>query len=189
VSTNRVSPHAGRVDAGLLPRGPNGRALCRTCGTEVPKGRRTFCGDACADDWAVRNSPSLMRQRVFQRDRGVCALGGIDSVLLGKMLDAEWRRLKLAITDQQRKARAEFRREYRWFFSRRTCWDADHIVPVVEGGGECTLDNIRTLCVPCHQRVTKDLARRRASRRRQQRRGPAARATLLGANSEQIPAH
>ena len=82
MSTNRVSPHAGRVDARLLPRGPNGRALCRTCGTEVPKDRRTFCGDACADDWAVRNSPSLMRQRVFQRDRGVCALCGIDSVLL-----------------------------------------------------------------------------------------------------------
>lgn len=178
MSTNRVSPLAGRVDAKRLPRGPHGRALCRNCATEVPNGRRTFCGDACADDWAVRNSPSLMRQRVYQRDRGVCALCGIDSALLGKALQAEWRRLKLAATDQQRKARAEFRREHRWFFSRRTYWDADHIVPVVEGGGECSLANIRTLCVPCHQRVTKDLTRRRASRRRQERRGPDARVAL-----------
>jgi len=178
VSTNRVSPHAGRVDPRQLPKGPNGRTLCRNCGTEVPKGRRTFCGDACADDWAVRNSPSLMRQRVFQRDRGICALCGIDSAQLDKSLHAEWRRLKLATNDQQRKARAEFRRESRWFYARRTFWDADHIVPVVEGGGECSLSNIRTLCVPCHHRVTKNLARRRASLRRQERRGPDNRAAL-----------
>ena len=178
MSTNRVNPKAGRVDARLLPKGPNGRAICRACGTEVPQGRGAFCGDACADDWAVHNSPSLMRQRVYQRDRGVCALCGIDSALLGKALHAEWRRLKLATTDRQRQARAEFRREYRWFFSRRSYWDADHIVPVVEGGGETGLENMRTLCVPCHQRVTKNLARRRASRRRQDRRGSDARAAL-----------
>lgn len=178
MSTTRVSPNAGRVDARRLPKGPNGRALCRACGTEVPQGRRTFCGSPCADDWAVRNSPSLMRQRVYQRDRGVCAICGIDSALLGKALASEWRRLKLATTDRQRQARAEFRREYRWFFSRRSYWDADHIVPVIEGGGECSLANMRTLCVPCHKRVTKDLVRRRASRRRQDRRGPDARSAL-----------
>lgn len=178
MSTNRVNPKAGRVDARLLPKGPNGRAICRACGTEVPQGRGAFCGDACADDWAVRNSPSLMRQRAYQRDRGVCALCGIDSALLAKALHAEWRRLKLATTDRQRQARAEFRRKYRWFFSRRSYWDADHIVPVVEGGGETGLENMRTLCVPCHQRVTKDLARRRASRRRQDRRESDARAAL-----------
>jgi 5-methylcytosine-specific restriction endonuclease McrA len=137
----------------------------------------------------VRNSPSLMRQRVFKRDRGVCALCGVDSALLGKTLKKEWGRLKLATSDQQRKARAEFRREYRWFFSRRTYWDADHIVPVVEGGGECTMANIRTLCVPCHQRVTKDLARRRAARRRQERRGAGARAAFLEPGHGKGPSH
>ena len=30
-------------------------------------------------------------------------------------------------------------------------WHADHIVPVYAGGGMCQLDNLRTLCVPCHQ--------------------------------------
>jgi 5-methylcytosine-specific restriction endonuclease McrA len=170
VSTHRVSPSAGRVDARELPRGPQGRALCRTCGTEVPKGRRTFCSETCADDWAVRNSPSLMRRRVFQRDKGICALCGIDSAVLGKVLHAEWQRVKLARTAQQRRERADFRKRYRWFFRRTSYWDADHIIPVVEGGGECTMANIRTLCVPCHQQVTKDLARRRASQRRQQRR-------------------
>ena len=36
-------------------------------------------------------------------------------------------------------------------------WEADHINAVSEGGGECGLDNYRTLCVPCHKKVTKDL--------------------------------
>ena len=30
-------------------------------------------------------------------------------------------------------------------------WHADHIIPVYAGGGMCQLDNLRTLCVPCHQ--------------------------------------
>lgn len=30
-------------------------------------------------------------------------------------------------------------------------WHADHIRPVYKGGGLCHLENLRTLCVPCHQ--------------------------------------
>ena len=30
-------------------------------------------------------------------------------------------------------------------------WHADHILPVYRGGGLCTLENLRTLCVVCHQ--------------------------------------
>ena len=44
-------------------------------------------------------------------------------------------------------------------------WDADHIVPVVEGGGECGLDNYRTLCLPCHRKVTAQLRARIAWRK------------------------
>ncbi|HEY3703518.1 MAG TPA: HNH endonuclease [Terracidiphilus sp.] len=38
--------------------------------------------------------------------------------------------------------------------TRRSLWDADHILPVAEGGGECDLDNIRTLCLRCHRAAT-----------------------------------
>lgn len=46
-------------------------------------------------------------------------------------------------------------------------WEADHIVPVIEGGGECDLTNLRTLCLPCHRKETAALAKRRAQRRQQ----------------------
>jgi len=45
-------------------------------------------------------------------------------------------------------------------------WEADHIVPVVEGGGLCGLENYRTLCLSCHRRETAELAKRRAVARR-----------------------
>ncbi|KAF3772460.1 DNA annealing helicase and endonuclease [Nymphaea thermarum] len=33
-------------------------------------------------------------------------------------------------------------------------WHADHVIPVYKGGGECRLENMRTLCVACHSKVT-----------------------------------
>src|SRR5690348_4241457 len=36
----------------------------------------------------------------------------------------------------------------------RPRWEADHIVPVADGGGECGLDNYRLLCRACHLQVT-----------------------------------
>jgi 5-methylcytosine-specific restriction enzyme A len=52
---------------------------------------------------------------------------------------------------------------------RRNLWEMDHIVPVVEGGGDCSIDNLRTLCWTCHRRETSALARRRAQQRKRQR--------------------
>ncbi len=51
-------------------------------------------------------------------------------------------------------------------------WDADHIIPVSEGGGECGPDGYRTLCIPCHRRVTRELrGRLKAARPRAEIRG------------------
>ena len=49
--------------------------------------------------------------------------------------------------------------------STNTPWEADHIKPLWESKGRIEyfrLDNIRTLCVPCHAKVTKKGAARRA---------------------------
>jgi 5-methylcytosine-specific restriction endonuclease McrA len=45
-------------------------------------------------------------------------------------------------------------------------WEADHEIPVSEGGGMCGLENLRTLCKPCHNAATAALAKRIAHKRR-----------------------
>src|SRR5690606_22346474 len=70
IQMSRFLPERGRVDPHTLPRGPNGRALCRRCGTEVSGRRRTFCSDSCVHEWKLRTQGDYLREQVFQRDRG-----------------------------------------------------------------------------------------------------------------------
>jgi 5-methylcytosine-specific restriction endonuclease McrA len=145
--TRRAMP-GGWADRDALAKGPNGRALCRWCEMEVPAGRQTFCSDWCVEEWKLRSDPGHLRQRVFARDKGVCALCGIDCV-------AEFHRLKRLRGASKARALDVWR-----FRGRKTLWDADHIMPVVEGGGECDLSNMRTLCLRCHRERTAELRRR-----------------------------
>jgi 5-methylcytosine-specific restriction protein A len=141
----------GWADPASLPKGPNGRALCRWCNLEAPPGRRTFCSEWCVDEWKLRSSPAYLREKLLERDHGVCALCGIDCI-------AEFNRLKRLRGERRRAAFSA------WGVrpgQRMSLWDADHIIPVVEGGGECDLSNIRTLCIRCHRAVTAELRRRR----------------------------
>ena len=146
----------GFVDRATLEKGENGRALCRWCGLEVPRGRQTFCSIWCVNEWRLRSDPGYLRDRVLERDRGVCALCRTDT-------NAAYFELK--------KSRGTHRLKLleRWGLkrlNRKTLWDAEHILPVVEGGGECDLANIRTLCLVCHRRQTLELRARLASRDR-----------------------
>lgn len=166
MSTNRVSPDAGWVDLKKHPKGPNGRGLCRQCGKEVSKGSRTFCSQACIDRWKIKTSPSHVRVLLYRRDKGVCALCGLDTDQWAAELRLEWARIQ---REKDVSAYRAFRDANTLFFRRTSYWDADHIVPVVEGGGECDLDNYRTLCIPCHKQVTAQLAARRAAPRRAER--------------------
>lgn len=138
----------GWVDPASLPKGPNGRNLCRWCNLEVPPGRRrTFCSDFCVNEWRLRSNPGYLREQVCARDHGICGRCGIDCV-------AEWRRLKRLRGPRRILGWAQ------WGLkpdARSTLWDADHILPVAEGGGECDLANLRTLCLRCHRQVTAEL--------------------------------
>ena len=77
MSTNRTMP-GGWADRHALPKGPNGRNLCRWCNLEVPKGRVTFCSAWCVEEWRLRSDPGYIREKVLERDRGVCAGCGVD---------------------------------------------------------------------------------------------------------------
>jgi hypothetical protein len=104
----------GYVRAAELERGAGGRALCRWCGKEVGKGRRTFCADDCVHQWKLRTNAAYLREKVFERDRGVCAQCGADTVAVRK----ELRKLDYA-------ARRQFLKVWRLRErSRKSLWDA-----------------------------------------------------------------
>jgi 5-methylcytosine-specific restriction protein A len=133
------------------------RRPCRWCGGEVPNGRYTFCGEACVREWKLRTDAGYLRTQVFARDHGVCAVCGLDTEALRKgkrTLDYN--------------ARKRFEKEWG---ARHNLWDADHIVPVAEGGGECDLSNMRTLCLKCHRQATAELRRRLSAERAKTARG------------------
>jgi 5-methylcytosine-specific restriction protein A len=145
----------GRAVAYSLPKGPAGRALCRWCEQEVGKGRRTFCSDTCVHAWRLRSNPGYLRTAVLQRDRGICARCTVDTVDAYALL---------------KRSRGSRRAELLTIWgltalTRKSLWDADHILPVVEGGGECDLDNLRTLCVHCHRVATGELRKRLQAKR------------------------
>ena len=152
-STKRVMK-GGYADPDDLLKGQHGRSLCRWCNLEVPQGRRTFCSSWCVNEWRLRTDPAYVRDCVFARDNGICALCGLDTV-------REWTRIR-------RLRGANRSGALSWWGLRRmnraSLWDADHIVPVSEGGGECDLSNLRTLCLRCHRGVTQRLRQRLTSR-------------------------
>ena len=47
-----------------------------------------------------------------------------------------------------------------------SCWEADHIQSVAEGGGQCGLENFRTLCFVCHKQAAARQAKERSALRR-----------------------
>lgn len=61
----------------------------------------------------------------------------------------------------------------------RHFWEADHIIPVIEGGGQCGLENLRTLCLRCHRQATSALARRRAEARKRAKESETGQVQLL----------
>jgi 5-methylcytosine-specific restriction endonuclease McrA len=108
------------------------------------------------NEWRLRTDPGYLREQVLLRDRGICTLCGVDThaAYLDLKRSRGVHRLKLL---------------ERWGLkriSRKTLWDADHILPVAEGGGECDLQNIRTLCLICHRGQTLELRRRLTIRRK-----------------------
>ena len=147
MSSQRVMP-GGRADRKDLPKGAHGRCLCRWCSLEVPAGRHTFCSEWCVEEWKVRSDPGYLRERVFERDRGICARCGLDCLSEARHV----RKLRGV-------ARARALTDWK-YGARKSLWDADHITPVVEGGGECDLSNMQTLCLKCHRTRTAELRKR-----------------------------
>lgn len=154
------------------PLGPDGEKICYNCGGPLPKGKPFNCSPKCSDEWQMRTSPAHARFRLFQRDKGICVLCKTDTVALSE----EYRKLPHGSRDDRadgNDVRSAFLKAH-GIPPGRSCsdwWDADHITPVIEGGGECGLDNLRTLCLPCHKKETKQLHDRLADERNDENNG------------------
>ena len=98
----------------------------------------------------MKTDPSFLRSRVWKRDKGRCSRCGLKCRELEKGIAL----LRDVLARQGKsKVYAEIRKALK-IQSRHTFWDADHIRAVVDGGGECGLENMQTLCLWCHREKT-----------------------------------
>lgn len=101
-------------------------------------------------EYKLRRSSSYVRRFMLKRDKGICQICGINAHILKK----EGKRI---LTYQGKEKYKEFAKLHHMPPERKSWWDADHIVPVSLNGGECGLEGYRTLCIPCHKDVTREL--------------------------------
>lgn len=123
-------------------RSENREKRCRWCGNARPKHKTRWCSKDCQSEYLIRIGGGGARGSVRVRDNGRCAACGMDCGMLERV----------AAKCEPRDRRFLFRSlgvSGTWF------WEADHIVPVHQGGGQCGLDGLQTLCVWCHRDKSK----------------------------------
>lgn len=122
-----------------------GRKLCAFCGTPVPPRRHRWCSDDCVERYLIaKGDQNAARRWCWSRDFGVCQLCRLDTVEPHELQGMYGQQIPRAHMNH-----------------RAGKWDADHTIPIVEGGAFAR-ENLRTLCRPCHQRETAALRKRMA---------------------------
>jgi hypothetical protein len=127
----------------------------------------TYCSQECAEKGRLGRggmyASTRVRAQVFGLEGGVCRKCGIDAHALfvrisalepperlNALINAKWQLPRTGpALDRllQQPKEGDF-------------WQADHIQAVAEGGGGCGLDNLQTLCTPCHRVETEKLRSR-----------------------------
>lgn len=196
----------GTTQLVLLPlREAQRSRTCRLCRKALEDKRRTaWCGDECVTRWRLANGDgALLRRMVRERDGGRCASCGVDTLLvvrvlrrlvqLGQERHADGTRYGpvppaaslearavLVLLGWSANRAATILPTYAFGGPHAELWEADHVRAVVLGGPH-ELENLRTLCNPCHDRATAQLAADRAAERR------AARKALEAARCPPLP--
>ncbi|XP_036057883.1 DNA annealing helicase and endonuclease ZRANB3 [Onychomys torridus] len=154
-----------------------GRPLCLRCqhptcqaeqGSKASAWDSRFCSLKCQEEFWIRSNNSYLRAQVFAVEHGVCQLCGVNAQELflrvrdaprsqrKDLLDAAWA-AKLPLEQLNDMLRNPGEGHF---------WQVDHIKPVYEGGGQCSLDNLQTLCTVCHRERTAQQAKERSQARR-----------------------
>uniref|UniRef100_A0A8C3RAS0 ZRAB3 endonuclease n=1 Tax=Cyanoderma ruficeps TaxID=181631 RepID=A0A8C3RAS0_9PASS len=171
----------GQTDGGSsLSRGylqaldSQGTPLCLSCQqpTAPPAPGRAwdtrFCCHGCQEDFSIRSSNSYLRSKVFHIEHGVCQAchNNAQELYLSvrdaprsqrkQLLESSWMsRLPLGQLNEMIRSPAEGQ-----------FWQVDHIQPVYSGGGQCSLENLQTLCTACHRERTAKQAKERSQLKR-----------------------
>ncbi|XP_055253558.1 DNA annealing helicase and endonuclease ZRANB3 isoform X4 [Moschus berezovskii] len=128
-----------------------------------------FCSLKCQEEFWIRSNNSYLRAKVFEIEHGVCQLCNLNAQELflrlrdapksqrKSLLDATWTS-KLPLEQLNEMIRNPGEGHF---------WQVDHIKPVSGGGGQCSLDNLQTLCTVCHRERTARQAKERSQVRRQ----------------------
>ncbi|KFQ71424.1 DNA annealing helicase and endonuclease ZRANB3, partial [Phaethon lepturus] len=154
-----------------------GNPLCLSCqqptarldpGCQARPWDTRFCSLACQEDFSIRSSQSYLRTKVFEIEHGVCQFCNQNAQELylsirdaaksqrKKLLESSWMsRLPLGQLNEiiTNPTEGQF-------------WQVDHIKPVYSGGGQCSLENLQTLCTVCHRERTAKQAKERSQMKR-----------------------
>ncbi|KAM4538042.1 DNA annealing helicase and endonuclease ZRANB3 [Fundulus diaphanus] len=149
-----------------------GVPLCLSCqqacsNTGGPWDTR-FCSHRCQEEFQLRSSQTYMRSRVLEVEQGICQHCGLKAhELFQKVRDAPASKRKemlentwlsqLPLKQLNEMIRAPVEGDF---------WQVDHIRPVYRGGGQCSLDNLQTLCTACHKVRTAQQAKERSQMRK-----------------------
>ncbi|CAG01013.1 unnamed protein product, partial [Tetraodon nigroviridis] len=153
------------VDGGGVP-------LCLSCQQACSTGGgpwdTRFCSHTCQEDFQMRTSQTYMRSRMLEVEQGTCQHCGLDAHDLflkvrdappsqrKEMLENTWL-AQLSLKELNEMIRAPVEGDF---------WQVDHIQPVYRGGGQCSLDNLQTLCTVCHKARTATQAKERSRMRK-----------------------
>ncbi|KAE8278649.1 DNA annealing helicase and endonuclease ZRANB3 Annealing helicase 2 [Larimichthys crocea] len=150
----------------------DGVPLCLSCQQACPTTGGAwdtrFCSHRCQEEFQLRSSQTYMRSRVLEVEKGICQHCGLHAHdLFMKVRDAPPTQRKdmlentwlaqLSLKQLNEMIRAPVEGDF---------WQVDHIRPVYSGGGQCSLDNLQTLCTVCHKARTAQQAKERSQMRK-----------------------
>ncbi|XP_051284341.1 DNA annealing helicase and endonuclease ZRANB3 [Dicentrarchus labrax] len=172
-SAETVEQQQPSSESGYLQAVDNeGVPLCLSCQQACPTAGGAwdtrFCSHKCQDEFQLRSSQTYMRSRVLEAEQGICqhcSLHAHDLFLKVRdapppqrkeMLENTWL-AQLSLKQLNEMIRAPVEGDF---------WQVDHIRPVYSGGGQCSLDNLQTLCTVCHKARTAQQAKERSQLRK-----------------------
>uniref|UniRef100_A0A8C9RLT7 Zinc finger RANBP2-type containing 3 n=1 Tax=Scleropages formosus TaxID=113540 RepID=A0A8C9RLT7_SCLFO len=172
-STPPGDPANVQEEAGYLQAvDSTGTPLCLSCQLPCGSGEAwdsRFCQQSCQEEFQVRSSQAYMRARVLEVEHGVCQRCGLQAHQLfqrirdaphacrKEILEGTWL-AQLPLKQLNDMIRSPLEGQF---------WQVDHIQPVYRGGGQCSLDNLQTLCTVCHRERTAQQAKDRSQMKKE----------------------